>query len=60
MTSSLHNIPLLKRQMQKKKEMSMNQLFDGHALFVRDLLIVFWREGYGAGFYASEPHPHGL
>lgn len=38
----------------------MNQLFDGHALFVRALLIGLWLEGYGAGFYASEPHPHGL
>jgi len=44
MTSSLHNICLIKRQMQII--MSMNQLFNGHALFVRDLLIVFWREGY--------------
>lgn len=38
----------------------MNQLFDGRALFVRALLIGLWRQGYGAGFYASEPHPHGL
>ncbi len=58
MTSSLYNICLIKRQMQII--MSMNQLFNGHALFVRDLLIVFWREGYWAGLYASEPHPRGL
>lgn len=56
MTSLLHYIFLIKRQMAKNNNVNvMNQLFDGHALFVRALLIGLWLEGYEAGFYASEP-----